>query len=138
MALDSYTIRFFAWCKTDKNDKVWGYVEFHNAPELSEMQKRNPRWYPPEPGSLYNFWGRRGKTYSFKRHYGGTGLYDLRHLAEKKLYPSGDKAPYVEVSISEIEKICPGFAEEFENQLLMAKFGNQVRNDDTDGDSSFI
>lgn len=138
MALDSYTIRFFAWCKTDKNDKVWGYVEFKNAPELTEAQKRYPRWNPPEPGSLYNFWGRRGKTYSFKRHYGHWGLDDLKNLAHKKLYPSGDKAPYVEVSVAEIEKICPGFAEEFENQLLMAKFGGGVRNDDTEGDHSFI
>jgi len=135
MALDSYEIKFFAWCNEGNHDKIWGFVEFKNAPELNEMQKRHPCWYPPEPGSMYNFWGRRGKTYSFKRHFGLSGKQDLVTLARKKTHPSGDKEPYRRIDVSEIEKVCPGFIKEFEDQLLMAKFSNKVKTDDTDNHS---
>lgn len=124
--LDSYEIKFFAWCKEGTSDKVWGYVEFKNAPEPAWKGAR------PDPGSLYNFWGRRGKHLSFKRHYGRWDLHELQRLAQKKLHPSGDKLPYRQIPISEIEKIYPGFTEEFENQLLAAKWSNAVKSDDTE------
>ncbi len=138
MALDSYTIKFFAWCKEGTSDKIWGYVEFHNAPELTEQQKRDNasgfywRQTRPEPGSMYNFWGRRGKNIAFKRHFGHSGATDLEHLARKKLYPSGDKAAYKRIPINDIESVAPGFKEEFENQLLAAKWSNAVKTDDTE------
>lgn len=139
MALDSYEIKFFAWCKEGTHDKVWGFVEFKNAPD--GVQLPNGTWRKPHPweqlppGSLYNFWGRRGKTYRFKRHYGRWGLQDLKNLAHKKLHPSGDKVPYKEVSRDQIEAICPGFADEFENQLLAAKWDNAIKSDDTENHS---
>jgi len=137
MALESYEFKFFAHCGEDGHDKIWGFVEFKNAPEDTRdaWMKKNPRWYPPEPGSLYNFWGPRGKWIKFKRHYGAAGAHDLEKLASKKLYPSGDKTPYKKISIQDIEKICPGFAEEFENQLLLAKFSNAVKSDDTENNT---
>lgn len=129
MALTSYTIKFFAWCNEGTSDKIWGYVEFHNAPEADPKKSW---WQPPQPGSVYNFWGARGKSLRFKRHFGAYEYSDLRRLAEKKLYPSGDKAPYREVKSQDIEKVYPGFAETFENQLLAAKWDNAVKNDDTE------
>lgn len=129
--LDSYEIKFFAWCKEGTSDKIWGYVEFKNAPEPPAGQRRWT-WQRPEPGSVYNFWGRRGKHISFKRHFGLYDLENLESLARKKLHPSGDKLPYKKIAIADIEKICPGFAEEFENQLLAAKWSNQVKSDDTE------
>lgn len=135
MALDSYEIKFFAWCNEGNHDKIWGYVEFKNGPEPTKYQKMYPSWNPPDPGSLYNFWGRRGKTYSFKRHFGRCGLEDLAGLARKKTHPSGDKTPYKRIAIADIEMICPGFIKEFEDQLLMAKFSNKVKTDDTENNS---
>lgn len=132
MALESYTLKFFAWCNEDGHDKVWGYVEFNNAPEQPE---RRWSWQKPEPGSMYNFWGKRGKTYTFKRHYGSYGAEDLAKLAKKKLYPSGDKTPYKQISVKEVETICPGFIAEFESQLVMAKFSNAVKSDDTENNT---
>lgn len=136
MALDSYEIKFFAWCNEGNHDKIWGYVEFKNAPEPAPGT-RFYAWQRPEPGSLYNFWGRRGKTYTFKRHFGKWGLSDLETLARKKTHPSGNKEPYRRISIAEIEKVCPGFIKEFEDQLLMAKFSNKVKTDDTENHSFF-
>jgi hypothetical protein len=126
--LDSYEIKFFAWCKEGTSDKIWGFVEFKNAPEPARGM---PSW-SWLPGSMYNFWGRRGKAIAFKRHFGAYGRDDLEKLARKKLHPSGDKAPYRKIEIKDIEKVCPGFAEEFENQLLAAKWSNKVKTDDTE------
>jgi hypothetical protein len=133
MALDSYVIKFFAWCNENHHDKVWGYVEFKNAP--TERGGRPLYSWEKQPGSLYNFWGRRGKTYSFKRHFGSGGAYDLEQLARRKTNPSGDKEPYRRISVAEIEKVCPGFIKEFEDQLLMAKFSDKVKSDDTENNS---
>jgi hypothetical protein len=133
MALDSYEIKFFAWCNEGTHDKIWGYVEFKNAP--TELNGRALYSWEKEPGSLYNFWGRRGKTYSFKRHFGNWGQADLVRLARKKTHPSGDKEPYRRILTNDIESVCPGFIEEFESQLLMAKFSNKVKTDDTDNHS---
>lgn len=124
MALDSYKIKFFAWCKEEGHDKVWGFVEFKSHETSSSGV-----------GSLYCFWGKRGKTYQFKRHYGQTGYHDLQGLARKKTHPSGDKTPYRVVSADQIEGVCPGFTDELENQLLMAKFSGKVKTDDTENHS---
>jgi hypothetical protein len=132
MALDSYDIQFFAWCNEGNHDKIWGFVEFKNSPDSDKHFT-----FRPEPGSLYNFWGARGKTYSFKRHYGLRGKDDLESLARKKTHPPRGKDPYRRYDVSQIETICPGFIKEFEDQLLLAKFSNKVRTDDTDN-YSFI
>lgn len=135
MALDSYEIKFFAHCKEGTSDKIWGFVEFKNAPEdtRTKYQKQYPGWYPPQPGSMYNFWGRRGKKLNFKRHFGARGADDLDTLARKKLYPSGDKLPYKRiVGEAAIEALVPGFKDEFENQLLAAKWSDAVKSDDTE------
>lgn len=132
MALTSYDIKFFAWCNEGTSDKIWGFVEFKNAPE-----HKGPKswWNPPEPGSVYNFWGARGKSLSFKRHFGANQYDDLKKLARKKTHPSGDKAPYKEIPLKDIESIYPGFAEAFEDQLLAAKWSSAVKSDDTDNHS---
>lgn len=137
MALDSYTIKFFAWCNEGTSDKIWGFVEFKNASEdcRTEYEKRHPYWYPPEPGSVYNFWGARGKCLKFKRHFGTYQYDELKRLARKKTHPSGDKAPYKEIAIKDIESIYPGFSEAFEDQLLAAKWSSAVKNDDTENHS---
>lgn len=108
-----YTFEFLGWMKEDNHDKVWGFIKLKS-------------------GSLYNFWGRRGKTLRFKRHY---DKWTLNDLADKKVAKG-----YQRMSEQKMEVISPGFGEEFGSQFIMAKFSGTILTDDTSDDSgnSFI
>lgn len=96
----NYEIRHLAWCKTEKNDKIWGWATFGS-------QK-----------AIYNFWGVRGKKYTFKRYMDEWLLSDLAHGKEKAGRKNGT---YIAVDLAIIEQIIPNFHEEFTDQFMMAK-----------------
>ena len=112
-----YSIRFFGWCNEDGHDKVWGWVEIGHD------------------HALYNFWGRRGKRFTFKEHKGEIfGSYDVRKLIDSKMRPRTNGS-YREIDPQDIEKIVPGFDNEFQNQFTLAKLFDKFhgkRHDEVD------
>ncbi len=126
----AYQIIFFGWCSEEGHDKVWGFVT------VGENQ-------------LYNFWGKRGKRFSFKKHtlsrepewrrkWRTNGVWEapelrgLRDLAEKKCEPGRKNGTYVEVPVDKIEEVVPDFFNEFEKQLTLAKLFDNFRNSPKD------
>lgn len=118
-----FTIKAFLWCKdpdAGKNgsDKIWGWVEVE--------------------GRLYNFWGRRPesadtrKKLTFKYNPGRYGASDLQTLTQKKESGKG----YVRIPVNKIsdgsypaiEAVYPNFVKSFQNQLMMAKLGDNIKN----------
>jgi hypothetical protein len=126
MAVD-FKIKEFLWCKDPDagakgSDKIWGWVEVE--------------------GKLYNFWGRRAEAQDQRKHltfklnssiWGASGL---QEKTQSKLKPSGKKSPYQRVSVAKdsqgvygyIEAVYPNFTKSFQNQLMMAKLGDNIRN----------
>lgn len=113
----NYAIKFFGWCKQDGHDKVWGWVEVGADKHL------------------YNFWGRRGKRYTFKDfgvepedfHYswepGKTRFDDhgIQQLIRKKTEAGRTGGEYIPVDPRLVETVAPGFDEEFQNQFALCK-----------------
>lgn len=103
-----YRVNFFGWCSEDGHDKVWGYVT------VGEY--------------LYNFWGKRGKRLAFQQHpEGGWGSDDLYTRSKNKVRSGRKSGAYVEIVPSNIENVVPGFFEEFEKQLTLAKLFENFR-----------
>ena len=98
--MSNYEIDFFAWCQTADHDKIWGWA------------------HVGDDATLYNFYGKRGSKFSFKR-YGD--LRSLELMAAKKLKAGRPTGTYAEVPIGDIGTIVPGFHEEFGHQLTLAK-----------------
>jgi hypothetical protein len=106
----AYAINFFGWCSEGNHDKVWGYVTVQNE-------------------ELYNFWGRRGKRFSFQKQEGATWLAadNLHHKARDKCRSGRASGTYQDIPINQIETVWPGFYDEFEMQLTMAKISGRFR-----------
>ena len=130
----SYDIKFFGHCNEEGHDKVWGYVLVGDD-------------------QLYNFWGKRGKRFAFQKHEVAerpdTSLMPsyrrdyyrnweapqfalLRAKAAEKCRPGRKSGQYDEVPVSTIETLVPGFFEEFEKQLTLAKLFDNFRGNRTD------
>src|SRR5579859_7519533 len=106
-----YVLETFLWCHDSaaNHDKVWGYVTIASGDDRK----------------LYNFWGRRGKRMSFQRHSGIWGSHELLRRTEEKQRPRVN-GTYQAVVLDQIETVCPGFYDEFEKQLTLAKLFNKV------------
>lgn len=117
---DSYELKGLYWNSEGKHDKIWGFVE-------------------TDGGNIFNFWGKRqvvdaegmtenGKRPSlqFKKH---ESLYDLENLAHKK-----ERKGYINVPLSGVDVIVPGFTEFFEYALITARMTGKVRTDDWDNE----
>jgi len=130
MSQDSnYKLHFVGWCFNPEknNDKIWGFFEMNNAPAPDPK-----RPWEKTRGSLYNFWGKRGKTLQFQRHYGewGGGT-ELENLQRNKARVKG----YVEYPESKLDTIVPEFKDYLSQQFVMAKFAGKVRDDDMESHS---
>jgi len=101
--MKNYKIEFFGWCHTEGHDKVWGYVSIGYDKHL------------------YNFWGARGKRFSFKRYDNHWGKNTLADLARDKMRPGRKSGTYEKINPKDVMTIIPDFEEEFEKQLAMAK-----------------
>lgn len=99
--MEDFTINFFGWCREGGHDKVWGFVTATH-------------------GTLYNFWGRRGKSLTFKRYDGQWSDPKIKQLAANKTYKYRPSGAYQEVPVDQIETIAPGFTDEFTPQLVAA------------------
>ena len=117
----NYKIEFFGWCNEPEHnaDKIWGYVSIG------------------DDSRLYNFWGRRGKTYTFKRYDKPGHRWDrnvLEDLTREKTKPGRKNGAYRRIAPADVMKIVPNFEQEFEHQLAMAKlfdkFHGETVNDD--------
>ncbi len=102
---DDYTIEFFGWCSEDGHDKVWGYVTIGDR--------------------LYNFWGRRGKKFTFKQE-DNTSFQNSKYArkAEQKCRSGRSSGAYTAISPSRVEDVWPDFHEVFGRQLLFAKLSD--------------
>jgi hypothetical protein len=98
----NYKIELIGWCKDVSRgmDKIWGYVSLGDT--------------------YYNFWGARGKKFTFKR-YEGIKKWDLEALSRDKLSPNRKNGTYVRVPEDRVIRIIPDFESEFEKQLTLAK-----------------
>jgi hypothetical protein len=115
-----YKVHFVGWCFRPalNNDKIWGYVEM-------------------DSGSLYNFWGKRGKTLTFERHYGRWGEHELQQRERNKADKKGYKEYGPHCSAGGYDDIMPDLLDYIEKQFTLAKFSGKIKNDDTES-SSFI
>jgi hypothetical protein len=123
-----YTILSFLWNNSEGHDKVWGYFKLSS-----------------DPHTYYNFWGARGKKLTWKEHKDGSvrrttagvsrshtarALIKLEDLARAKI-----RKGYQEVVISQIERVTPGFTDEFERNFTLARlfdnFHNKVQEEDS-------
>jgi hypothetical protein len=127
----NYTLHFVGWCfnAAKNNDKIWGFFEMNNAPAPDPK-----RPWEKKRGSLYNFWGKRGKTLTFQRHYGewGGGT-DLESLQRNKARVKG----YKEYSSGRLNELVPDFKDYLAQQFVMAKFSGKVKDDDME-EHSFV
>jgi hypothetical protein len=98
----AYTVNFFGWCTDQGHDKVWGYVTLGG-------------------GELYNFWGKRGAKFTFQEHPGSyrDSIMLQKRAAQKVRRRANGR--YDEIDVTKIETVIPGFYDEFEKQLMMAK-----------------
>ena len=108
----NYRINFFGHCNEDGHDKVWGYVTVGDV----------------GASELYNFWGKRGKRLAFQKHEGFWGSDELRRRSENKVRSGRKSGTYHRVDPSNIEAVVPGFFEDFEKQLTLAKLFDNFRN----------
>ncbi len=106
----AYKINFFGHCSEAGHDKVWGFVTGSD-------------------GELHNFWGKRGKRFAFQAHPSSTwGTAEmLQKKAREKTRAGRASGTYVDIPIADIEKVWPGFYEEFEVQLVYAKLADNFR-----------
>jgi hypothetical protein len=119
----NFAIKAFLWCKDPDagkagSDKIWGWVEVE--------------------GNLYNFWGRRPdsaetkKKLTFKLNPGRWGASDLQALTHAKQRTKGYKnipaRRDVQGGYPDIEAIYPNFVRSFQNQLMLAKLGDNIMN----------
>lgn len=98
--MDNFQILFFAWCHQETHDKIWGYMTIDGDK------------------NIYNFYGKRGKDFVFKRN---RTLIELKKIARTKTSKYHKTGVYTEVETKNIENIVPGFFNEFKKQLGMAK-----------------
>ncbi len=110
----NYTVNFFGWCSEDGHDKVWGYVTIGSDPLNRHTE-------------LYNFWGKRGKRLAFQKHEGVWGSDELQKRADQKTRSGRSSGAYMRVPVSSIESVVPGFFEELEKQLTLAKLFENFR-----------
>jgi hypothetical protein len=117
----NYTLHYLGWCldPAENHDKIWGFIEMHNA------RAPKDRWDKPR-GSLYNFWGKRGKTLSWQRHYGewGGGS-ELEQRQRNKARRKG----YKEFPESRVNEVWPNFKDYLAEQFVLAKFGGKIKDD---------
>lgn len=111
----NYTVNFFGWCTEGGHDKVWGYVTIGSDPLNRHTE-------------LYNFWGKRGKRLAFQKHEGVWGSDELQKRADQKTRSGRSSGSYQRVAVSNIENVVPGFFEELEKQLTLAKLFDNFRN----------
>ena len=103
-------INFFGHCNEGSHDKVWGFVTGSD-------------------GTLYNFWGKRGGTFAFQQH-PATDWQDANYLHKKsreKCREGRRSGTYSSIPVAEIETVWPGFHDEFDIQIVMAKLGENFR-----------
>jgi hypothetical protein len=120
----AYEINFFGWCSDEGHDKVWGYVTVGDD-------------------QLYNFWGKRGKRFAFQKHvitkkpervfrrlgtdWEAPEFAEFRKKAAEKCKTGRKSGAYTQVPVANIEAIVPGFFNEFEKQLTLAKLFDNFR-----------
>lgn len=104
-----YKLHFLGWYNdpSKNSDKVWGYVEVG--------------------GQLYNFWGRRGKAFTFKRH--GSDRWAEWELEDKARAKRNKGYRMIPLTIANglydaVERVCKDFDAEFRSQLMMAKLSD--------------
>lgn len=107
MSSANYEILFFGWCREGRSDKVWGFIRVGGGSDL------------------FNFWGRRGATLTWKR-YAGSQRLTLDRLGRSKIGKG-----YTEVPIDEIEQHTPGFTDEFERNFVMARLMDRFHGKET-------
>ena len=97
-----YKVIRLAWCKTDKNDKIWGWIALGSEDDVG-----------------YNFWGRRGAKLTFKRYprYSRDTLYAL--------YESKIRKGYRDTTLAKLEAAEEGFTADFEKQFTLARMFDQ-------------
>jgi hypothetical protein len=100
----SYHFGFLGWCRSNGHDKIWGWVENEDS---------GPN------AVVVNFWGGRGNSLTFKRYTGASARNKLETLTRRKEHRAID--PYVVTTVTDLEKVTPGFLEDFERQLFTAK-----------------
>lgn len=110
----NYTLNFFGWCSEDGHDKVWGYVTIGSDPLNRHTE-------------LYNFWGKRGKRLAFQKHEGVWGSDELQKRADQKTRSGRSSGAYRRVPVSDVENVVPGFFNELEKQLTLAKLFDNFR-----------
>ena len=104
--MSNYKIEFFGWCHTEGHDKCWGWISIG------------------EDRTLYNFWGARGKRYTFKKYQSPTQRWDrniLENLSREKMTPGRKTGTYERIDPAKVMEIVPNFEDEFEKQLALAK-----------------
>lgn len=99
--MSDFTINFFGWCHDGGHDKVWGFVTTSG-------------------GTLYNFWGARGKSLTFKRYEGQWGERALLKKAANKTARGRSSGTYREIPVDQIETVAPGFTDELAPQIVNA------------------
>lgn len=89
---------WIGWNQEDGSDKIWGYLWANHS------DSRHNR------GMIHVFWGRRGKTLSFK-----TQPYDgaLMHLIDSK-----NRKGYVHINEQEFMQLWPDFYQMCESKLV--------------------
>lgn len=110
----NYTLNFFGWCSEDGHDKVWGYVTIGSDPLNRHTE-------------LYNFWGKRGKRLAFQKHEGVWGSDELQKRADQKTRSGRSSGAYRRVPVADVENVVPGFFNELEKQLTLAKLFDNFR-----------
>lgn len=92
----------FGWigyCERDRSDKIWGWLFTQSDPRSLQSDT-----------TVHVFWGRRGKTLSFKADTASSAI----KTAEAK-----NRKGYDRISRDELMELWPDFTEMVEPKLMM-------------------
>jgi hypothetical protein len=98
---DKFSIRWVGRCQYDSHDKIWGWF-FYNPEGMHESAHK----------TCHVFWGRTGKTVSFKTH-----PYDKWFI--KRLSVNKRDKGYKQISVENLETIWPSFFADVENRFVL-------------------
>ena len=104
-----FKFRFIGWNQEGTSDKIWGYFTVGDDPTV-------PSWRQSSR-TCYVFWGRRGKTPSFKK--------DVAHEARYLAYKKCDKG-YDEIDEKKLREVWPDIDNVLEGRLAYAMLADKV------------
>ncbi len=96
-----YEVKWLGWNNKGNSDKVWGWLEMND-------------------GRRYCFWGRRGKTLSFKIHH---SLHELQKTQRQKERKRG----YNLVRPENYDRLVKDFLDSVEIHCMTAILSDKVR-----------